>query len=438
MKLRIKNSIEYWGKIPSTWDYIEIRYGFHQIGSGTTPTSGKEEYYENGSIPWINTSELREKTITEPENYVTPLALEHFSALKIFNEGTLLVAMYGATIGRMGILGVPACVNQAVCALSKPINLSIDFTAYALQASKDYLLSLASGGGQPNLNAEKLVSHKIPCPPLEQQQAIASYLDQKTSTIDQLIAAKQTLITLLNEKRQALITHAITRGIDHQAPLKDSGVEWIGEIPAHWEIKKLNTFLYSIQQGWSPLSDNQPADKNEWGVLKVGAVNNWTFNPEENKKLPNELDPLLEYQIYDGDVLISRANTTQLLGSISIVEGVNDRKLLLCDKIYRISLNGIDKRYIFYYLRSKLGRALIEENANGASNSMQNISQEDIKNILLTIPPLAEQTAIVAYIERETQKLDALKTAAERTIALLRERRSALIHAAVTGQIDVD
>ena len=430
-------SADYWGEIPQDWQFIPIKYGFNLIGSGTTPPTGQEEYF-GGSIPWVTTSELRENCITSTTQTVSELAIAEFSALKIFPENTVLVAMYGATIGRVAILGVPACVNQAVCALAEPICFEPQYVSYALQASRDYFLSLASGGGQPNLNAEKIKAHYIPRPSLSEQRAIANYLDHETVKIDKLISAKERLLDLLTEKRQSLITNVITCGLNPDVPMRDSGIEWIGNIPQHWEVEHLKYHIAKIEQGWSPQCDNFPADEDEWGVLKVGAVNAWEFNPDENKRLPTDLKPLTEYEIKPGDILISRANTTELVGSAALVDQVRS-KLILCDKLYRLKMYGnrLYPEYLVFYLRSIAGRFEFERDATGASNSMQNISQEIVTNLWIPIPPIDEQNQIVDHIKANVLKLDNLTVAAKRTIELLQERRTALITAAVTGQIKV-
>lgn len=430
-------SVDYWGDIPENWQFIPIKYGFNLIGSGTTPPTGQEEYF-GGSVPWVTTSELRENFITSTTQTVSELAIAEFSALKIFPENTVLIAMYGATIGRVAILGIPACVNQAVCALAQPICFEPRYVSYTLQASRDYLLSLASGGGQPNLNAEKIKSHYIPCPSLSKQRAIANYLDRETAKIDTLISAKERLLDLLTEKRRALITHALTCGVNPNVPMRDSGIEWIGNIPKHWEVEHLKYHIAKIEQGWSPQCDNFPADEDEWGVLKVGAVNAWEFNPDENKRLPTDLKPLTEYEIKPGDILISRANTTELVGSAALVDQVRSQ-LILCDKLYRLKMHGnrLYPEYLVFYLRSIAGRFEFERDATGASNSMQNISQEIVTNLWIPIPPIDEQHQIVDYIKTNVLKLDNLTVAAKRTIELLQERRTALITAAVTGQVKV-
>ena len=192
-------------------------------------------------------------------------------------------------------------------------------------------------------------------------------------------------------------------------------------------------------QGWSPQCDNYPANDDEWGVLKVGAVNGWSFDAKEQKRLPDDLVPLVEYEVMPGDILMSRANTTELVGRIVIVEEVRP-KLIFCDKHYRIRLNRerLDPKYLFYFLRSPAGHVEFELAASGASNSMQNISQETVRNVWLPVPPIEEQLHIAERISIQLRKIDQLQQATERSLALSRERRSALIAAAVTGQISME
>lgn len=275
-------------------------------------------------------------------------------------------------------------------------------------------------------------------PPLDEQRAIAAFLDRETARLDTLIAKQERLIELSMEKRRALISHAVTRGLDASAPLKDSGVEWLGQVPKSWDVKRLKYLLVSIEQGWSPACENRPADDEEWGVLKAGCVNGNEFNANEQKALPPDIEPLTEYEIKPNDVLMSRANTRQLLGSASVVGHVRSR-LLLCDKLYRLNLDAkaAAARFVVELLGTSNCRYQIEREATGTSGSMQNIGQDTVKEIRLCLPPLSEQRAIVKYLDGETAKIDTLIAKARRSIELMKEHRASLIAAAVTGKIDV-
>ena len=193
-----------------------------------------------------------------------------------------------------------------------------------------------------------------------------------------------------------------------------------------------------IEQGWSPQCDAQPAGDNEWGVLKVGCVNGDEFDDAEHKALPSDLDPCSEFEIKAGDVLMSRANTRQLLGSAALVRRIRPR-LLLCDKLYRIRVRPeqIFPEFLVRAFASGVSRFQFEREATGASGSMQNISQDMILNLLLPLPPAAEQREVVRVVDRETAQFSALIAQVGEVIDALKELRAALISAAVTGKIDV-
>ena len=302
------------------------------------------------------------------------------------------------------------------------------------------VVSRSVGISYPAINSTELGDIDIPVPPISEQRRISAYLDNEVPNLDNLIAAKQRLIHLLSEKRRTLITQAVTKGLDSSMQMKDSGIPWLGEIPAHWHLIRLRFLLDSIEQGWSPQCDNFPASLDEWGVVKAGCVNGWTLNEIENKRLPSDLTVIHEYEIKAGDILMSRANTTDLLGSAVLVENIRP-KLLLCDKIYRLKIKSespINKQFVVYVLRSAFGRYQFEREATGASNSMQNIGQEIVTNCWIPVPPLDEQQHIVNHIKEVYARIDALWEATERTIKLLQERRTALISAAVTGKIPIE
>jgi type I restriction enzyme S subunit len=221
--------------------------------------------------------------------------------------------------------------------------------------------------------------------------------------------------------------------------MKNSGIEWLGEIPAHWDVVRVKHVVDKIEQGWSPQCEAAPVDSpDQWGVLKVGCVNGERFNPHENKVLPSDLKPLPDLAIRAGDVLVSRANTRELVGSAAVVEQDFDR-LLLCDKLYRLGVdpNVAHPAFLTHYLRSSMARGQIQVAATGASNSMLNIGQGVIMELPFTLPPLAEQASVVDQIAAAQAGLADLVAAAQSAITLLQERRAALISAAVTGKIDV-
>jgi type I restriction enzyme S subunit len=256
-------------------------------------------------------------------------------------------------------------------------------------------------------------------PEIDEQRAIADYLHRETARIDTLIEEQQRLIEMLRERRRAVVEEAVSIVATSGARLKH--------------------IIRSVRQGWSPQCYAWPADGVEtWAVLKAGAANGGRFRPMENKELPEDEIPRPDIVVTRGDLIVSRANTRELVGSAAVVEDDFPR-LMLCDKLYAFSLDEsrADSRFVAAVLGSRRWRDLIELEATGASHSMLNISQSDIVNLPMPLPPVDEQRRIVAHLDSESAKIDQLIAETEQFIELARERRSALISAAVTGQIDV-
>lgn len=296
----------------------------------------------------------------------------------------------------------------------------------------------SQSAAQPGLSVEVIGRLILPFPPLDEQRKIAAFLDWKTAQIGALIAKKQELIAKVKEKRLAVITQAVTKGINATILFRDSFVPWLGKVPAHWDVKRLRFTCGKIEQGWSPQCENQQADEDAWAVMKVGCVNGDRFDATENKALPTELTPKTEYELHSREILLSRANTKELLGSAAIVPIDVRPKLLLCDKLFRLRpAANVDEEFLTLYLRTPAARFQYEREATGASGSMQNIGQDTIKNLVVALPPLAEQKLIATHIRDTTQKLDQLTRQSELAILRLTEYRSALITAATTGKIDV-
>ena len=299
-----------------------------------------------------------------------------------------------------------------------------------------------AAGGNPNtidhLTAVQLRHYRVPFPESGEQRDIAAFLDRETAKIDALVAKKERLIELLQEQRTALITRAVTRGLDPNVPMKNSGVEWLGETPAHWELVPLRRLIRGIEQGWSPVAEERPAADDEWGVIKLSAVNKGLFREEEHKALPPNTHPDERYEIRQGDFLLTRSNTPDLVGDVCVVGAVRDR-LMLCDLVYRLRLVGtrVHGTFLSYWLLSRTGRHRIEVEARGSSRSMVKVSQEIVRALPVATPSLEEQRAIAAFLNLEMAKIDALIARVQEARNHLKELRTALISAAVTGKIDV-
>jgi type I restriction enzyme S subunit len=291
--------------------------------------------------------------------------------------------------------------------------------------------------GRWRLPTEAFNEFVAPIPTRSEQKSIANFLDHETAKIDKLIEKQQQLIVLLKEKRQAVISHAVTKGLNPKVRMKDSGVEWLGNIPEKWGVIRLKYRTTIFEQGWSPQCDSRPAHEDEYGVLKVGCVNHGYFDPMENKALPKEIIPQTQYLIQANDLLISRANTRELVGSAAVVDKNYDN-LILCDKLYRLRFDStINANFVAHYLALPIVRGQIELGASGASHTMQNIGQSTIRELPMVCPPTDEVEAVLCGIQKKISTFKSCIELAVKQIAFLQERRTALISAAVTGKIDV-
>lgn len=208
--IEFKNSnIEYLGEIPHHWEVARSGLIYKNISSGTTPQSDNDEYYKNGNIFWINSGDLNDSVLTNSKNKITQKAIMAYSALKISPKGSLIIAMYGATIGKVSILGIDACTNQACCVLCESKYLNTRFVFYYFIAKRQDLISMAYGGGQPNISQDIIKNFKIPLPPLQEQKAIAEFLDTQITKIDLAIEKTKQQITYIKEYKTSLINQAV-------------------------------------------------------------------------------------------------------------------------------------------------------------------------------------------------------------------------------------
>ncbi len=300
--------------------------------------------------------------------------------------------------------------------------------------ARAYFATRSNGLTRYGLGGQALGSIVIPVPPLDEQTQIAKFLDYETANIDALIAKQQQLIALLQEKRQAVISHAVTKGLNPAAPLRDSGVAWLGQVPAHWEVgrlKHITDFITSGPRGWSDLiSDEgtavflQSGDLNDKLGLRVDTAKRITppLNAESART-----------KMHNGDVVvcITGANTGRVAVAIQLREKVYVNQHL---SLVRPQKDQIIPEYLATILASSAVKAYFAVKQYGLK---EGLSLTNIAETPLCLPPIEEQVAIVSHLNKLGSKLDKLEDAAESQVELLQERRTALISAAVTGKIDV-
>lgn len=342
-----------------------------------------------------------------------------------------------APIGSLAINTVPMATNQGCKGLIPSLETSPEFFAYKLSVFTSLLNSLGKGTTFLELSGDELGRLITTVPSFQEQTQIARFLDHETAKIDALIAEQKRLINLLQEKRQAVISHAVTKGLDPNVPMKDSGVEWLGEVPAHWKVIPLKNTIDSIKSGTSVNASDVPASDGEFGVLKTSCVYSGEFRAKENKTVLAEELSRLSCPVQVGTLIVSRMNTPDLVGAAGLVE-VRVDNIFLPDRLWSVSFNETAlPKYVYYWTRSESYRLQIKMVCAGTSSSMQNIGQDDFRSFSIALPPLAEQQLISSSLDDKLASFRLLTDSAGRAVELLMERRSALISAAVTGKIDV-
>jgi len=295
------------------------------------------------------------------------------------------------------------------------------------EAARDWLSLESVGSTMENLGAGVVGSLPVPLPSVDDQLAVLDALEKSKSQVELIVAAKQRAIDLLAEKRKAIIATAVTRGLDPKVKLRDSGVPWLGEIPAHWQLLKF-AWCVTIAEGQVDPEDDKFS---AWPLIAPNHVESGTGRLLGLESAADQGAISGKYECRPGDVIYSKIRPALRKATIA-------PKACLCSAdMYpmRVVRERLTPEYLLHYLLTDAFSvwALLESNRV----AMPKINRESFIELRMPVPPLDEQRTIVEHITRETAKLDAVRAATERTIALLKERRSALIAAAVTGQLDV-
>ena len=296
--------------------------------------------------------------------------------------------------------------------------------------------SMTGAGGLRRVPDRFVRDYAFHVPPLDEQRQIAEYLDRETGKIGELIAKQEQLVATLTERRSAQIYSAVTSGLDSGVSCRDSGCPEIGQIPLHWETRQLKHIIRLQRSGTSVLAADTPAGAGQVGVLKTSSVSTGVFKSGENKTVSDEELSRVTCPVRVGTILINRANSPAYVGAAAFVEN-SEPNLFLSDKLWQIDVHDCDARFISWWMQTRRYRDQVGFQIVGASSSMQNLSYEAFRGIRLAWPPVQEQRAIAAFLYIATSKIDDLVQKAKQTAGVLRERRAALISAAVTGKIDV-
>lgn len=397
------------------------------MGSGGTPDTGNQDYWSSGGagISWVAISDMSETDkVFSTKKHVTRKGIES-KKLRIFPSGTLLFSMY-ASLGHVAELGIEATTNQAILGLTPLEEVNRDFLKKWLEALRPSLLFVAGSSTQDNLNAEKVKNLPFLMPSKVEQEAIIRFLHLKTTRIDTLIAKKTRFIELLKEKRQAVITKAVTKGLDDSVQMRDSGEEWIGAIPKHWSSVKFN-FVARVTEG---LVDPRDPPYRDMVLVAPNHIESGTGRLLAQETAAEQNAESGKYTCKQGAVIYSKIRPA--LAKVVIAP---------CDCLCSADMypmNCSEKaspEWLFYLMLSTpfTAWAVLESDRV----AMPKINRESLSGLRVFVPPLEEQRSIVDYVNAQLARIDRLILKTERSIELLKEHRAALITAAVTGKIDV-
>lgn len=413
------SGIPWIGQIPKKWKVQKLFRCFGLIGSGTTPKSQVEDYY-NGNIPWLQSGDINGGIVKSTAKSIKEIALTECSALRMYNAPFIAVAMYGASIANTSIVAIDACTNQACCVLSSPQNgIDYKFVFYAILSAKEELLLCARGGTQPNISQEILKQFRLPLPSLQEQTAIAAYLDTQCARIDEIIAEAKASIENYKQWKASIIYEAVTKGLDPDAEMKDSGVRWMGIIPKHWNVVRAK-FHFTQTNGRGNETEILLAASQKYGVCPQS----WL---EGVVQVAENTDLQQFKTVHKNDFVIS-LRSFQGGFERSDFEGV-------CSPAYQVF--HADSAYNNDYLKYLFKNELFIDEMNSLTVGIRegrNIKYDDFANSLIVVPTLPEQATIAAYLDTQCAKIDELSAEKLSLIADLEAYKKSIIYEVVTGK----
>lgn len=426
------SGVAWLGEIPSSWDLVPIKY----IATLNPKKSGLGLQTKLGKCSFIPMDKLKLNSIVLDEMRNIG---EVFEGYTYFENNDVLMAKVTPCFENKNIAIAKELVNGIGFGSSEIYVLRSNhlsnnrFLYYRLQETTFMDIATAAmtgAGGLKRVPADIINSYSIAKPDIQEQIQIAAFLDHETAKIDSLIEKQQSLIALLKEKRQAVISHAVTKGLNPDAPMKDSGVEWLGEVTEHWEVSSIGYYA-KVTNGTTPNKANLSYwDKQEIPWLSSGEVNQYYIVEAPECITKKALEECSLKLLPIGTVVMGMIGQgkTRGLSAITRLEATINQNLAALEPYPKLN-----NEYLHYYLQAVYD--YIREEGRGGNQAALNC--EIIRKFPITIPPFEEQVEIVEKIKNLSITYKALISKAESAIALMQERRTALISAAVTGKIDV-
>jgi type I restriction enzyme S subunit len=415
------SGVKWLGDIPSHWEVCKVKHHYKMI-TGFTPSTGKSEYYsDNSDNTWVTIADMKSKFISESSSHISDLYIKNFKPT-IVPKGSLLYS-FKLSVGQVAFADKDLYTNEAIASFENNDDVCLDFLFYSASLC---IIKNANTNiyGAFILNQELIKNATIVYPPFEEQIAIANYLDSVTSKIDTAIFHQQKMIDLLNERKQIIINNVVTKGLNPNVSMKDSGVDWIGEIPEHWEIKR-GKFLFNIINEYSSTGEEELLTVSDRTGITPRSMKNVTMFMAES---------LVGYKKCKiGDICSNimwmwhgAVGVTKYDGVISPSYGVYRQRELYYNGDYLDMLLRLPQLVKFYASRS-----------TGLTESRLRLYPDDFMNIYFFVPPMEEQEMIVNRLKSICEPIESAIDAATQQISLLQERKQIIINDVVTGKVKV-
>lgn len=423
------SGVQWLGMLPEHWGVSRIKNLCHAIFAGATPSTNIESYWE-GDIPWIPSGCCHDCIIESAPKYISQEGFDN-SSTKMIPSGTTVMAMTGATCGMLGYLSFDACANQSVAAfVENKDKADSKFLYYLLFGLRNYILSFQTGGAQGGININECSNLIVPMIPLSEQKSIASYLDQKVEKIDSAISEKELMIADLKKYRSAIITETVTKGLDKNVKMKDSGVEWIGMIPEKWEIIQLKHLLSApLQYGANESAESD--DKSYPRYIRITDIaEDGSLREETFKSLSWE--KARDYMLQKGDILFARSGAT--VGKTYIFN--EDYDACFAGYLIKARCNAtLLPKFLYYYTLSNSYENW--KNSVFIQATIQNIGADKYSILPTPVPPIEMQSKIVSHLDMIADSIGVIIENTKAQVEDLKSYKSALILDAISGKVDL-
>lgn len=407
------------GEVPKHWEVIKLKYKYH-FQTGATPNTGKKENFE-GELRWANISDLNGSVVYDTTKHINKEAASKCS-MNISPKGSLMYS-FKLSVGTVAFCGEDMYTNEAIASFIPQKN----DLKYLFYCAPIFIIHNANRNiyNASLLNQELIKNALICLPSLNEQTAIAAYLDTHCAKIDNLISIQQKRIALLQELKQSVITHAVTKGLNPNVEMKPSGIEWIGDVPKHWEVMPLKHLAV--------LYPKSVCSNNKENIVSYAPMENVRNDKltEDEKKITELTSGLNTF--YEGDILMAKVTPCFENGNIAIAHSLKHSLGYCSSELFVIRVKRINVRYLFFLLQNQDYKQVCLSTLTG-TGGLKRVSADFVRSGKMPVPSQEEQAAIASYLDRKCATIDTSISNAQHQIDLLQEYKQSLITEVVTGK----